>query len=295
MNHSRSLMFSLAIVGAICSTAVAEEPKHLLFFGNSFTLSYDVPGRIWQIAQADGHVAPRSVSDLTGGTDLDYHIGQIATNPANNVAHPAVAAGDTWDFVIIQGYSTEPTHIGDPIDFRNDAVTLTSMVRNHISGKGTGTQAVMYETWARGPTHSFYPGTFANPSVMQQELRDSYTAATGDINTAFGPGTARYAPVGDAYEVAGFNLNLYGTDIYHPSEYGATLNALILYRTIYGELTSDIPYNDSVSWFGMTSTQWTELTTLADSMPIVIPEPTALATFAAGGVLLLRRRLATRV
>jgi hypothetical protein len=290
MNHARSLMFCLATVGAIGSNAVAEEPKHLLFFGNSFTLSYDVPGRLWQIAQADGHVAPRTVSDLTGGTNLEYHIGQIASNPANNVAHPAVAPGDAWDFVILQGYSTEPTHIGDPVGFRNDAVTLTGLVRNHPSGKGIGTQAVLYETWARGPTHAFYPNTFASPTVMQQELRDSYTAATADINAAFGPGTARYAPVGDAYEAAGFNLNLYGSDIYHPSEYGATLNALILYRTIYGELTSDIPYSDSIAWFGMSSTQWTSLTTLADSMTIVVPEPTAVATLAACAIGLLRRR-----
>lgn len=280
----------LALILAASGAAHAETPLNLLFFGNSFTLTSDIPGRIWQIAQADGHVAPRSVSDLTGGTDLDYHIGQIQTAPEDNVNHLAVRTGDTWDFVIVQGYSTEPTHIGDPADFRADAVTMTDLIRNHSSGKGIGTRAVLYETWARGPGHTYYPDTFASPAAMQSELRTSYLGAQSDINSIFGADTAWYAPVGDAYESVGFDINLYGSDIYHPSEYGATLNALVLYRTIYGELTSDIPYTDAVSWFGLSSTQWSSLTTIADSMPINVPEPSSLAVVTFAGLLTLRRR-----
>lgn len=291
MSRTLALFHAAALalfIGA--APAVAEEPLHLLFFGNSFTMSYDIPGRLWQIAQADGHAAPRSVSDLTGGTTLAFHIDQIATNPVNNVTNPTVGAGQTWDYVIFQGFSVEPTHIGNPAKFRADAVTLTDRVLNHASGKGAGATAVLYETWARGPGHEYYPSTFASPAAMQQELRTSYQAAQADINAAFGSGTARYAPVGDAYEAMNFDLNLYGSDIYHPSELGATLNALVLYRTIYGEMTTDIPYSTSIEWFGLSSSEWNAVTTVADSMPIAIPEPGTLALVFASVVFLQRRR-----
>lgn len=285
---STAVLFS-----SMAAPAAAEVPLNLLFFGNSFTMSYDIPGQIWQIAQADGHVAPRSVSDLTGGTDIAYHINQLQTFPENNINNPTVHSGDTWDYVIFQGYSTETTHLGNPTTFVNNSVSLVNQIRTHSSGKGVGTRPILYETWARGPGHSFYPTSFTNPAAMQAEVRASYQQAQNQLNAIYGPNTALLAPVGDAYESLNFDIGLYGSDIYHPSEYGATLNALILYRTIYGEMTSDIPYS-GVSWFGVTSAQWTELTAIADSTPISVPEPATLTTLALAGLLLLPRKSRAR-
>ena len=77
---------------------------------------------------------------------------------------------------------------------------------------------------------------------MQQEVRDGYRLSTQDINAAIGANLARYAPVGDAWELAGFPLNFYADDIYHAQNRGTLLNALVLYQTIYDDpTTSDIP------------------------------------------------------
>ena len=47
--------------------------------------------------------------------------------------------------------------------------------------------------------------------------------------------------MGDAWENAGFALNLYGTDIYHAQNRGTLLTALVLYGVIYQDsTTSDI-------------------------------------------------------
>jgi hypothetical protein len=76
---------------------------------------------------------------------------------------------------------------------------------------------------------------------MQQELREGYQLSTGDINAAVGAGSAAYAPVGDAWENAGFPLNLYASDIYHAQNRGSLLTALVLYGVIYQDsTTSDI-------------------------------------------------------
>lgn len=289
--HTICALTAAVITVGIISPAMAEEPKHILMFGNSFTLSSDLPGRLWLIARADGHAAPRIISDLTGGTDLNYHVGQIQANPENNIDSPAVIPGDSWDAVVIQGYSTETTHIGNPQAFRNNAVQIMNLVRNAPDSKGYDTTAILFETWARGPTNSIYPTTFADPATMQAEIRDSYQSATNDIKAIYGNSSAIYAPVGDSFEDFNFDLSLYGSDIYHPSTYGTTLSALILYRTIYAENVSDISYSMMGTMTGISSSQWSTLTSYVDGMTLqVIPEPGMLSIIGIGAFGLLGRR-----
>lgn len=289
--HTICALAAAVITAGIASPAMAEEPKHILMFGNSFTISNDLTGRLWLIARADGHVAPRIVGDLTGGTYLSYHVGQIQTNPENNIDSPAVIPGDSWDAVVIQGYSTETTHIGNPQVFRDNALSIMNSVRNAPNNKGYDTTAILFETWARGPTNSMYPTTFANPTEMQAEIRNSYQAATNDIKAVYGNSSAIYAPVGDSFEDFNFDLSLYGSDIYHPSAYGTTLSALVLYRTIYGENVSDISYSSMSAMTGITSTQWTTLTQYVDGLNLqVIPEPGMLSVVGIGALGLMGRR-----
>ena len=143
---------------------------------------------------------------------------------------------------MLQDYSTEPTHIGNLASHRSSAVALYQEVATH----SPGVIPIMFETWARGPGFSYYTGANplfpGGPAQMQQEVRDGYRLSTQDINAAIGANLARYAPVGDAWELAGFPLNFYASDIYHAQNRGTLLNALVLYQTIYDDpTTSDIP------------------------------------------------------
>jgi hypothetical protein len=130
---------------------VDETAKRLLFFGNSFSVYDDVPGHVRSLAALAGHPAPLVVADLALGTDLAYHIGQVDSYPENNVAHASLDGTNTWDWVVIQGYSTEATHLRDPAVFKANALALFQRVKDHASGKGVGVSPLLFQTWAREP------------------------------------------------------------------------------------------------------------------------------------------------
>jgi len=222
-------------------------------------------------AAADGHEEPNMVADLSGGKRLSYHLEQLRDHPENNVAHADID-GDTWDFVVIQGYSTEATvKKGDPDTFRRNALRLFHDVRDHPSGRGQGVAAVLYETWARGPGHAMYDETYDTPQQMQDEINASYHAAYRDFVEADGVESVRLAPVGEAYASLGFERKLYAGDIYHQGNDGGLLNSMVLYRTIYGEDVGDIAYGKVHRWARVDRETWEKLAAAADAMTVGVP------------------------
>lgn len=305
MKVSRLLNFRLAVaalIGLSISPAsyAADEPLNLLFFGNSFTINFDVAGLVGDVAVADGKDNPLIVKSLQGGRDLDFHIASIDTlSTTNNVNSNALGAGETWDYVVIQELSTGATTEfgGDPADFRQDAQTLYGGVTNHASGKGAGATAVLYETWAYGPRNGAFPRPFPNSAAMQAQITANYALANEDLNNNFGEGSSRLATVGSAFELENFRSTLYddvGSD-FHQGQQGALLAALVLYRTIYNEDVSDIDFNsESASSLsalpGITEEIWNGLAATADLAPISVPEPTSLLLLTSACPLLFRRR-----
>ena len=274
-NNSADYFYIAALKVTFGAYEVTDPPpaavpgKRLLFFGNSFSLGEDVPGHVGSIAAIAGHPAPLVVADLMGGTDLAYHITQVDGYPENNVAHVSLTGTNTWDHVIIQGYSTEATRVRDPAIFRANALALYRRVKDHASGKGEGVNPVLYQTWARAPGHSFYPGTFANPAEMQHEIRTNYQAAAEIIQAAEPAADVRVARVGDAFELAGFvPADLYGSDLYHAGNLGPELAALIIYKTIYDAPVTNIPYAAvaAANWTTMSSNDWTRVTYWAEGL-----------------------------
>jgi hypothetical protein len=253
--------------------ATGQEPLDILYYGNSFTIATgfgstrSVPQLVASIATAAGHPAPYSRNASSPGQSLQWHL-------TNNVGviTTGIAAGETWDVVVLQDYSTWPTHIGNLPQHLSSSLALYERVAQH----SPEVVPVMYETWARAPGHEFYTPPVVEftggPAQMQQELRDGYHQSTGNINAAVGATLARYAPVGDAWEAAAFPLNLYASDRYHASSRGTLLNSLILYGTIYGDrTTSDIDLTNVLAAINLSAADGAQLTALADG--VLVPEP----------------------
>lgn len=242
--------------------------RRILWFGNSFSTNGIIPRRVENLAVLAGFKRPYIVMDFMGGKNLAYHIGELKDNPKDNIEEPGFLYGQTndWDDVVIQGYSTEATHIYSPLPedgFIPNATNLYALVRH--SKRGKRVRGVLYETWARHPSNSdFYPSQFADAVAMQREITANDKAACNLLNDVYGDGTAVVAPVGTAFRRMNFARALYHTDLYHQdwNGYGCELLAMVLFNRIYDTRVGDhVTYAQAkaAGWTQATEAQWNEM------------------------------------
>ncbi len=287
------LYVTLLAVIQLSLPAAAEDPRDILWYGNSFTLAtccgstVSVPNTFRAIAASAGHPLPRMFNAAVNGQSLQWHL----TTPSQlDVITTQIPAGEKWEHVVLQDLSTGPTHIGN----LPQHLTSTLGMYQAVAAHSPDVVPVLYETWARGFGHSFYTGVSPSfpggPAQMQQELRDGYHLSTNNINTTVGTELAKLAPAGDAWELANFPANFYGDGDYHASNRGTLLNALVLYGTIYDDpTTSDINLTTVLNGLRLTASDGQFLTSLADAV-LAIPEPSAIVMLCLGMLVVAGRR-----
>lgn len=179
--------------------------------------------------------------ETCSGKGLSYHY----TNALSVIAQP------NWDVIILQDLSTGPVPVGrggDPTGF----ITAVNQLETAIHQQNAATQIWLYQTWARADL-TYLPANdyFGEPiETMFDDVRTGYQNALAQNANLMG-----LIPAGDAwiraigsiatpgfairnpYTQLGQGMNLWGVDHYHPSKYGAYLNALV----IYGRLTGGDP------------------------------------------------------
>lgn len=267
-----SLMRALLLALAVSVSAAAQKPVVILFVGNSYlhghfepVIHYNTAGVIDENAdqpagslRSEGTAGPYGGipaifktfteelglnyevhSELISGKTLEYHY--LNALP--------VIARTGWDVVVMHDLSTGPVptaHGGDPVRFAKYA----DLLEQAVHGVNKRADIYLYETFPRAdityspaPTgRSSYKGD--SIEVMAVDLHEAYArefSANGHFKAV--------APVGDAWvkafrtglavrnpaQAESGKINLWGADSYHPSIYGAYLNALVLLRTITGK------------------------------------------------------------
>lgn len=222
-----------------CAAPLPPTPGRVLFVGNSFTFTENVPRTFERLVEASGFMAPYVEMRAVGGRTLAWHRADTSAEGAPNLV------GEGWDVVVLQEFSTRPTDaIGDPAQFKEDATWFHDLA---ITAE-PASQVVLYETFARRAGHSFYPGTFTDPADMQAQLRFHYDdCAERYVPEHTGVVMERpviVARVGDAWEqvlMDGEPPRLHGADDYHPNENGAYLAALVFFGTLYERSTVGLP------------------------------------------------------
>lgn len=203
-------------------------PGSMFFVGNSFTFEGPVPELVRQLAFTAGFPDPVVEYRAVGGQSLRFHREDTSAESAG------MRVGSGWDVVVLQDFSTRPTHAGDAEGFKEDA----NWFHDRALEANEDCRVVLYETWARHPDHGVYPRTYANFADMQAQLRFHYFDAAETFipaNSLFTPNVV-VAPVGDAWELEltmHGDTRLHGGDDYHAGPAGQYLNALVLYSTIY--------------------------------------------------------------
>ena len=243
--------FTVLAVLFICSPARAEDK--ILFVGNSFTFAAggtaSVPVIFDRLASAGGQPVRTTVMRAVAGVNYQFH--------ENDATTRSVIASQPWTYVILQNFSTEPTHIGSVTNH----LTYGTRLYNRVLANNPAAKVILYETWSRSAKHPLITGastptSFASTDEMQAELRSNYLNLKNSLNSGH-PSNAPVvvAPVGDSWENAGgllavSNSNfraLHGSDDYHGNDNGYFLSAAVFYATIYGQSPEGLHTNPAVA------------------------------------------------
>ena len=199
----RLRFISLITLASLCTAPAALRAEQVLFIGNSYTSGGpDAPlahhGGIPRLVQAIALSKARKLTFIKltpGGKDWAYDLKQPVTDAALKARN--------WDWVVLQDFSTQPTHIGNPGKFFEDGETFYRLIRESCPES----KILLYETWAREKGHGIYTGfstpkTFVDPAQMTAELQRSYTSPLSQARdpryrkpTGTGPGGLRVCPL----------------------------------------------------------------------------------------------------
>ncbi len=266
-----SLAAALLLAATTGPTQPAPKPTVILFVGNSFfhgafepVLSYNAAAitdeslqpdrtgqrrRRYEREQRPWGGIPGIFKKLTDEAGLHYEVHLEAISGQTLKFHYdsalAIIQQPRWDRVVMHDYSTGPVparHGGQPARFFDYATRLEQAV--HAANPQA--QVYLYQTWARAdltyPAGQPYAGLPLDS--MTADLHRAYYQEVAQDQHFAG-----VAPAGDAWlravrqGVADPNpydapepgkVDLWGRDHYHPSPYGAYLNACVLLAEITG-------------------------------------------------------------
>ncbi|RYY14792.1 MAG: SGNH/GDSL hydrolase family protein [Cytophagaceae bacterium] len=265
------LLLAALPLGSFAHPTPPAKPTVILFVGNSFfhgafapVLNYNAaaitdenyqPNRTGQRRRQYEHEEgpwggiPGIFKKLTDEAGLNYEVHLEAISGQTLKFHYdsalAVIKQPKWNAVVLHDYSTGPVparHGGQPARFYTYATQLEQAVHQ----ANPQAKLYLYETWVRAdqtyPEGKGYSGLPLDS--MQADLHRAYYQ-----EAAQNKGFAGVAPAGDAWlrairqGVADPNpydaaepgkVDLWGRDHYHPSAYGAYLNACVLLAKITG-------------------------------------------------------------
>jgi hypothetical protein len=222
MMKCSSLFLSVWIL-SLSAKLYAQTDASVLFIGNSYTASNNLPALVRDLAASKGYTM-NTTAVTPGGYTFQAH--STDANTLNNIG------GGLWSYVVLQEQSQRPAFSPAQValEVYPYARTLDSLI--HVSSPCAKT--VFFMTWGRKygdqSNCAFYPPvcTFEG---MTGRLRDSYVQMGIDNDTYI-------APVGIAFKTSRMRdslIDLWSGDYSHPSLEGSYLAACVLFASIYKE------------------------------------------------------------
>lgn len=228
--HALRCFFTLAVIllaAAGCAPAAScggsEPAQRILFLGNSYTYTNDLPGMFTRLACAGGHKVETAMV-AEGGWSLDDHVHSNQTQ--------AKIKEQKWDYVILQEQSEIPAVDRDrEASMYPAARVLAGWIR------AAGAQPMLFMTWAHRDGLSV-GSTSLDYAAMQNEIYWGYLGIANELNIP-------YAAVGSAWQRARSQaqpLDLWQSDGSHPNEQGTYLAACVFYEAIFHQSPQGLTY-----------------------------------------------------
>lgn len=261
-------LVAFALGGAPFVAAAQQRPTVILFVGNSFLHGQFQPVRSYNVAAVTDENAgipsgnprfedrqgpyggiPGIFKKLTDEAGLNYEVHSELASGTPLAFHYtnalAVINQPKWDVVVMHDLSTGPVPIarsGKPDTF----VKYADFLEQTIHSANKSAAVYLYETWSRADlTYPARGPYYGQPiEAMATDLHDAYYGEAAHNKNLRG-----VAPAGDAWMRAIHSgvaeadpthpdtskIDLWGADSYHPSIYGAYLNALVVFEAVTGK------------------------------------------------------------
>ena len=194
----------------------------ILFIGNSYTYLNDMPTLFSRLCGCNGTQA-QVFSVTKGGRKLHENL-DSADQTTRELE--AVVQQNPMDVVILQEHSVLPI-----TDFDRFSANIKSLME-----KIGPARYDRYQTWARKAGAEFLQEHKLTPRTMAVKLQEAYAKVADTVG-------ADRAPVGQCFwEISETHpeIDLYDPDLTHPSYAGSCLSAMTHYRTIFGEMPTNL-------------------------------------------------------
>jgi len=215
------LFLSLVIVLFSCNCAPRGTTR-VLFIGNSYTKSGDLPNMFLELAKAGGHRVEVGMS-AQGGWDLRDHLKK--DRAANAIS------SKKWQYVVLQEQSLLPA-----FQQARDEMMYPAAREFDSLIKKQGAKTVFFVTW--GYQMGVPQGGIKSYEIMQDEIDKGYSEIAKELD-------AMLAPVGTAWRIVARehpDMKLWQGDGSHPATRGTYLAACVFYATIFKESPVGLRY-----------------------------------------------------
>lgn len=221
------LIFLTVVLLITSSDVTAQSTKRVLFLGNSYTGSNNLPLIIQELALSTGDTLIWD-SRTPGG----YTLGGHENSPESQ---EKIMTGN-WDFIVLQGQSREP--ITQNASFMGAGKQLDKFMAIH----DICSTPLLYMTWGRENGDPdlcpFYPATCTYEG-MDAWLRASYLELAEETYSEVSPVSLVWNHIRSDYP----DIDLYASDSSHPSLTGSYAAACSFYTSIFKKDPTGITNN----------------------------------------------------
>jgi PKD repeat protein len=242
--------YSTILTLFICFSSFSQDSLSVLFIGNSYVYTFDLPAVLKSLAESKGDILTVA-SKTNGGYTFQSHVNDPVT-------YTKIALTD-WNYVVLQGQSQEPSFPYEQVN--TTTLPFALQLADSVYANSPCSQVQYFMTWGRqiGDTQWDSINTF---DKMNERLRDAYLRIAENAN-------ASVAAAGPAWKYVRDNhpsINLFSTDGSHPSFAGTYLNACVFYSSLYHKSPEGANYIGSLDQATAQTLQQVAKMTVLDSL-----------------------------